>query len=166
MKTLFCCKFIELYQQVSLIWRCKIQIKTLKNQNVSIYDKVQFAVSNPGQIHLLLNCLYPSALIRSLPGQKEDKFKVKHLSSTMSNESVFRNVRNKIIQLLSKLNFTLHLKGKPQTEVTINPTTNQSQTNFPNSSAPILKPYFNICVSKHIFIDRSLSMELHVSTFN
>lgn len=35
------------------------------------YGRTHFAVSKPGQIHLLLNCLYPVALFRSLPGRRQ-----------------------------------------------------------------------------------------------
>ncbi len=34
-------------------------------------DKVQLEDSNSGQIYLLVYWLYPSALIRSLPGERE-----------------------------------------------------------------------------------------------
>lgn len=35
------------------------------------YGRTHCAVSKPGQIHLLLNCLYPVALFRSLPGRRQ-----------------------------------------------------------------------------------------------
>lgn len=34
---------------------------------------MQLAVSKPAQIHLLLNCLYPSALFSSLPGRRQSR---------------------------------------------------------------------------------------------